>query len=257
MIETSESGGAMADPSVAETAWTEEDSVRFIESGAAFTPERDRQHATICTLLAPAANPGGLIVELCCGAGALAKRVLDRFPRARLLALDGSAAMRKEMRNTCAAHEGRFEIRDFDLAARDWRAFDPRPDAVYSSLAIHHLADADKHTLFSDIFAALNPGGVIVISDLMRPTTAAGFQVAAETWRDEVASQSRAIFGDERALQTFDDLRWNYYLHREEEPGDMPSSVADHLAWLAAAGFAEADLHWMVAGHAILSARKP
>jgi tRNA (cmo5U34)-methyltransferase len=37
----------------------------------------------------------------------------------------------------------------------------------------------------------------------------------------------------------------------------MPSSAAEHLDWLRAAGFTEVDVAWMYAGHAIFTARRP
>ena len=63
--------------------------------------------------------------------------------------------------------------------------------------------------------------------------------------------------GDDRAQRAFADLRWNYYRWPDDNTIDHPSSVAEHIAWLEAAGFAAVELHWLQAGHAIFSARKP
>ena len=38
---------------------------------------------------------------------------------------------------------------------------------------------------------------------------------------------------------------------------DKPSPLFDHLQWLEDAGFVDVDVHWMLAGHALFSARKP
>jgi tRNA (cmo5U34)-methyltransferase len=43
----------------------------------------------------------------------------------------------------------------------------------------------------------------------------------------------------------------------DPDPIDMPSPLLDQLNWLAAAGLEGADVHWLKAGHAIFSARKP
>ena len=40
-------------------------------------------------------------------------------------------------------------------------------------------------------------------------------------------------------------------------PIDKPSSLAEQLAWLVQAGFVGVDCHWLVAGHAIFSGRRP
>jgi tRNA (cmo5U34)-methyltransferase len=235
--------------------WREGDSAVFIDYGRAFTPERERQHEIIGELVASVAPRR--IVELCPGNGDLARVLLDRLPEARLLALDGSPAMLAQTRATCADHAGRLELRSFDLAETDWQVLRPAPDAICSSLAIHHLDGAQKQGLFADLRKALRPGGVFVIADLMRPEDGAGWKISAEDWHRAVAARSQAIHGDDRALRRFEELRWNYFLWPDDNGIDHPSSVAEHVAWLTAAGFAQIDLHWMLAGHAILSARRP
>ena len=42
----------------------------------------------------------------------------------------------------------------------------------------------------------------------------------------------------------------------DDDTIDHPSSVAEHFSWLESAGFQAIELHWLVAGHAIFSARK-
>lgn len=243
-------GGARA------TGWQEDNSAVFLDYGRAFTPERERQHEIICDLVARV-SPCREVVELCSGNGDLARLMLERLPGVRLRALDGSATMRAATRATCAAHGDRLNVQGFDLAARDWRRLEPAPEAICSSLAVHHLDREHKQQLFADLYAGLRPGGVFVLADLMRPAGEAGWQIAAEDWTRAVALRSHRIHGDDRALRRFDELHWNYYLWPDDNVIDRPSSVAEHIVWLTAAGFEAVDVHWMLAGHAILSARKP
>ncbi len=244
----------MGDP-LEGAGWSEDDSAAFIELGASFTPARELQHEIVCRLL-DGAPPPARLVELCCGAGDLARAVLGRFPHARLLALDGSPAMLERTRAACAAAGARLTVRPFDLAATDWRRLEPAPDAVYSSLAVHHLDGEGKRRLFRDISGLLRPGGRFVLADIVMPADAAGLRIAAEDWEAEVARRSRARHGDDRDLQRFRELHWNFF-RWPDDPVDRPSSVAEHLSWLAQAGFEAVDLHWMLAGHAIFSARRP
>src|SRR5690606_5959505 len=72
--------------------WTERDTETFIALGRYYVPERDRQIATICAAVPPPAGSARL-VELCCGEGLLARALVERFPAATILALDGSEAM--------------------------------------------------------------------------------------------------------------------------------------------------------------------
>ncbi len=228
----------------------------FIDYGRAFTPERERQQEIIGDLIV-AVGQVREVVELCCGSGDLARLLLERLPEVRLRALDGSPTMLAETRAACAAYVDRLDLQAFDLAATDWRGLQPAPDAICSSLAVHHLDGDQKQQLFRDLFAALRPGGVFVLADLIRPASAAGWQIAAEDWDRAVAARSLGLYGDDRARRKFEELRWNYFLWPGDNGIDHPSTVAEHVQWLAAAGFEAVDLHWLLAGHAILSARKP
>jgi tRNA (cmo5U34)-methyltransferase len=108
-----------------------------------------------------------------------------------------------------------------------------------------------------NLIAALRPGGLFVLADLIRPASEAGSRIAAEDWDRAVAARSQALYGDDRARRRFEELRWNYFRWPTDNGIDHPSTIAEHVSWLAAAGFEAVDLHWRLAGHAILSARKP
>jgi tRNA (cmo5U34)-methyltransferase len=236
-------------------SWREDDSALFIDYGRAFTPERERQQAILCDLVASVAP--SRVVELCSGSGELARLLLDRLPGTRLLTLDGSPTMLAATKQACAAHADRLELGAFDLAAADWRALRPAPDAIASSVAVHHLDGPQKQRLFADLYPALSPGGVFVLCGLIRPQSEAGWRIAAEDWGRAVKQRSQTIYGDDRAERKFAELRWNYFWWPDDNGIDHPSSVAEHIAWLAAAGFEAIELHWLCAGHAIFSARKP
>ena len=72
-----------------------------------------------------------------------------------------------------------------------------------------------------------------------------------------MAEESQRLFGTDEALAAFRQTDWNYYRQPGPDAFDMPSSVAEHLTWLSAAGFAEVDLAWLYAGHAIFTAKRP
>jgi len=62
------------------------------------------------------------------------------------------------------------------IAVRKHDLADPLPglapaDAIISALAIHHLSDQRKRTLFSEIHALLKPGGAFVNLDLVASPT--------------------------------------------------------------------------------------
>src|SRR6185312_7020546 len=182
----------MSDPQSAR-GWDEDSSRTFLDYGRYFVPERERQIGIIGELIPPppaGSDGGALLVELCSGEGLLSRALLERFPGCRLLALDGSAAMRERTRATCGAAPDRLTVAAFDLAACDWRAFAEPPHAIVSSLAIHHLDGGEKRALFRDLAAALASGGVLVIADIVRPPDARGMAAAAQQWDEAVRARA-------------------------------------------------------------------
>src|SRR4051812_42028652 len=178
--------------------WSEENSASFIAYGQFFNPERERQFDVIGDLVSAATGgeSAPLILELCSGAGDLAAYLLARLPEARYRALDGSPAMLAETARQCATHRDRLATAQFDLGNDAWRVMAEKPNAVVSSLAVHHLDGAGKRRLFRDLHGLLAPGGMFVLAVIMRPTSPSGFAVAAEAYEHAVAERSLRERGD-------------------------------------------------------------
>jgi tRNA (cmo5U34)-methyltransferase len=92
-----------------------------------------------------------------------------------------------------------------------------RFDCVVSSLAIHHLEDKRKQSLYAEVFAALEPGGVF-----------ANFEhVASPTAR----LHRRFFEAIGEPLEC-------------EDPSDRLLDVETQLRWLREVGFEDVDCHW-------------
>lgn len=231
--------------------WQESDSERFIELGRVYTPRRAELADALLGLLPADAGDAFTAVELGTGAGWLADELLRRFPRARVIGLDGSETMLRAAGQLLARHDGRAELRPFRLEDAAWRAA-LAPDSVrcvYSCLVVHHLDAAGKRALYRDLFERLEPGGALVIADMVAPAGERERRYVARLYDAEVRRQSIELTGDERAWQAFDRDRWNIFEH--PDPMDMPSSLAEHVRWLREAGFVDVSAPWVWAGHAV------
>ena len=239
-------------------SWQESDSQDFIDYGRYFVPQREYQLQTIADLIPPPDGPARML-ELSCGEGLLAGLLLTRFPDATLHGYDLSSAMLSQAQNRLARFGDRFVPRQFDLGETEWRTAEPTFHAVVSSLTIHHLDGPDKLRLFLDVCQMLQPGGVLVIADLIAPTRELGTAVAAKAWDEAVRQRSQQLDGNDEALTQFERLKWNLYRYPEDPDTaiDKPSSLLDQLKWLEQAGFTAVDLHWALAGHVIYSAVRP
>jgi len=232
--------------------WSEAESAKFLTLDAVAVPLREQQIATLCALIPAQPDESFTVVELGAGGGLLACAVLEVFPNCRYHALDGSAVMRDQLREQLAPYGDRVTIDAFELDDSAWREALPAPlRCVLSSLVVHHLTHEGKWQMFADVARRLEPGGALLLADLVEPISDRVRLLFAEQCNEAAHTQSLALAGDLSLYQAFRDAEWNYYELTEEDPIDHPSPLSDQLTWLRAAGFALADCFWMYAGHAI------
>ena len=237
--------------------WDEDASRLFIDTAELFVPMRAEQIATIRDLIPAERDDAFTVAELASGDGTLARAILAAFPNCHYLGLDGSEVMREQSRSALAAYGDHFEPRHFELDDRDWRETLPQPlRAVVSSLTIHHLPGATKRDLFADMFARLEPGGALIIADIMLPSTPRAYPIFARQWDDATRAQSRELRGDLSGFEAFQQSEWNFFLYGQDDPIDKPSGLFEQLLWLREVGFSTVDCFWMRAGHAIYGGYK-
>ena len=169
-------------------------------------------------------EPPARILDVGAGTGMLSALVLDRFPAAQLVAIDLSADMLAECEAKLSGFAGRFALIQGAYPALDFGA---GFDLVVSSLVMHHLSHADKRAGFGKLFDAMNPGGTLLVRDVVAAPTPALNRRYAAMWRDTVQAYG------------YDDMSW-FDEHLET---DNPAPVEDQVAWLAEIGFADAACH--------------
>jgi trans-aconitate methyltransferase len=100
-----------------------------------------------------------VVVDLGIGTGALSQSCRRRIPGARIIGIDGDAAMlaaaRSRIGSSVQTIHGNFE--EVDL---------PPCDAMVAALAIHHVPTMPRRLrLFRRVYAALKPGAVLINAD--------------------------------------------------------------------------------------------
>jgi tRNA (cmo5U34)-methyltransferase len=186
--------------------------------------------------LALADRPPARVLDLGAGTGVLARHITGAHPAAELTLLDDSPAMLAEARKALGDRAA-YVTADFEapLPAGPW-------DAVVSALAIHHLADDGKRDLIGRVHEALAPGGVFVNAEqILGPTPALD---AAYLARQEAGARAAGS----------DDEEWAAAMERMRH--DRCATVADHLAWLAHAGFVDVDAPFRDGRFAVLVGRR-
>jgi tRNA (cmo5U34)-methyltransferase len=199
-----------------------------------FIPAYDRMLATIVHWLEASVPAGGYIVDLGAGTGALSAAVLEGLPEVRVQLVDVDPNMLEAGAARCAAHAGRF-----DLRRGRFQEELPRCNAVVATLALHHVADNDeKQELFRAIHEALEPGGLVVVGDLLiHPEGPERRQML----RDWYAHMARHGITEEAADGHF--AQW------AEE--DRYTALVEELEVIGAAGFPRPDCFWRDGGLAV------
>ena len=251
----------MAEANTSTEQWDESSSQFFLDEGHIFVPGRAEQVGTLLDLIPVQQDEIFTIAELAAGGGELAETLLDHFPNCHYLALDGSEVMLMQLRERLARFGERITVRQFDIAALDWRTQLPTPlRCVLSSLCVHHLFGEEKRQLFHDMRRSLEPGGALLLADIIKPANQQVAQLFARQYDEIVYEQSLAVRGDLSGFQRFNELEWNYFLHDYTLPDadtiDHPSLLNDQLRWLSEVGFSTVDCYWMRAGHAVYGGYK-
>jgi trans-aconitate methyltransferase len=230
--------------------WSESDSETFIESGRVMIPRRDEIGRTMLDLVPADRDDPFTFVDIAAGAGWLSRAALEQFPHARAIVLDGSTTMLDQARQTLASFADRATFEQFQLEAEDWpQSGSGSVRCFMSSLAIHHLDDGGKRALFARLYDRLEPGGALLIADLIQPSSERATALAAREWSSEVRRQSLELTGSLVTYALFTDEHWNIFDY--PDPMDTPSRLADQLDWLREAGFVGVDAFWLHAGHAV------
>ncbi|HEY5054340.1 MAG TPA: methyltransferase domain-containing protein [Solirubrobacterales bacterium] len=154
------------------------------------------------------------VLDAGCGSGRVTGLLIERLPRGRVIAIDGSASMVEKVRET-------LRPRDLALVA-DLTAVELEEpvDAVFSSAVFHWVGDHEL--LFSRMRAALKPGGRIAAQ-----CGGAGNIARMRQTSEEVAS--REPFAPH--FVGFD-TPWNYAGAEETEARLRSTGFADVRCWL-------------------------
>ena len=233
--------------------WTEDDSDTYAAIADVAVPRRSEMTATLVAAVPFAHDEGFRIVELGSGEGRFAEVLLDRFPAATILALDGSELMRCASAARTVRFGARVNVRPFELDRPDWWDLMLGSDLVVSSLCLHHLNDAKTQYLYKAVASRISSRGGMLIADLIDPMHPAARQVAADAWDCAARDQAEAA-GRPDLYTRFVEARWNHF--RFPDPADSPSALFHHFVWLKHAGFAAIECVWLFAGHAVFGGFK-
>jgi tRNA (cmo5U34)-methyltransferase len=172
-------------------------------------------------------NPGH-ILDLGCGTGNLTAAALQYYPGARVHALDVSGEILEECKTRFAGIDNiHYHQQDFNNLEFEDASF----DLIISSIAIHHITDAEKAALYIRLYKLLKPGGVFVFADQTSGATTGIYQKHIARWK-----QAAFELGSTQE-------NWDMWM-AHQTAHDHHASTAWHLDELRNAGFKFVDILW-------------
>lgn len=165
------------------------------------------------------------VLDLGSGDGRLLSLVKLARPNVSAIALDFSTAMLVRLKGRFSSSKS-VQVINHDLQ-------NPLPqfgkfDAVVSSFAIHHLTHERKQSLYAEIYAALNPGGVFCNLE-------------------HVASSTEALH-----TKFLESINWP-----KDDPSNKLLDLHQQLVWLREIGFQNVDCLWKWRELALMTGTKP
>lgn len=193
--------------------------------------------AAVRALELAAPGPVRAVIDLGTGTGALAALVASAHPAAQVTLIDGAPAMVDAAAAALGPRAAAALVQDFA---------EPLPagpfDAVVSALAIHHLDDDGKASLYQRAHDALRPGGAFVNAEQVLGATPA-LDVLLWRWHEREA----------RALGATD-AEWAAAAERMTH--DRCATADANLEMLRAAGFEDVAVHFADGRFAVLAGRR-
>jgi ubiquinone/menaquinone biosynthesis C-methylase UbiE len=203
------------------------DATQFDEHIKLIVPRYEELHEAVLRSIPPDLPENLQILELGCGTGELTKKLCERYPKARIVAVDYSPRMLSVCREKLKHCESRVQLIEGDFATAEL----PRDcDVVISTLAIHHLTDPQKLELFQKIYRVLKREGWFVNGDVVL------FESSRHAFlQEQVRSEHAAARGvDLTALDA----------ETHAGTGDHLATLKTQLRLLEIAGFHSIDVIW-------------
>jgi SAM-dependent methyltransferase len=240
----------------AATVWLE----RWDAQQETYLPDREERFEVLIDLLEAVAGPRARVLDLGCGPGSLAARVLARLPQATVVGVDADPVLLTLAR---ASAPSGLELVDADLREPDWpHRLPPGPyDAVLSTTALHWLSPAQLAEVYGACARLLRAGGLLANGDHLRlPQTPALDALAREL--DRRRGERRAGEGEDwrtwwdaaRAEVALSDAMAERDRRHFDHPEDSETDLGVHERALRAAGFREVSVLWRKGTDAVLAA---
>ncbi len=239
---------------------------RWDEQQRGYLPHREERFEVMLDLLeATTKTREPLVVDIGCGPGSLASRVLKRLPGANVVAVDNDPVLMQLGQAAHSQSPRRIRWIDADLRSPLWTQAPGMPDqvdAVVSTTALHWLPSDRLAALYRQLAGLLRPGGIFINGDDMAFGSNQGRIAeavhAVGAGRADLKGEVESWDDWWRAIELEPSLAAAFSQRNQRQDGQQtshqPSSYASHREALLQAGFAEVATVWQVLEDRVLVA---
>ena len=195
----------------------------------------------------------GRILDLGCGDGILGRMVLDEHTHATGVFMDFSEPMIEAAKKKADHRRATFVVQD--LANEAWmQAVESHApfDLVLSGLAIHHLSNERKRSLYQEIFELLRPGGLFLNLEHVAPRSQWANEAFDDLFVDSLWSHQQKRGG----TRTKEEVARELY-HRRDKIENILAPMEQQCQWLEEIGYQDVDCFFKLFQLALFGGKKP
>lgn len=129
-----------------------------------YLPDREERFTALIDAVEALGKPDPLVLDLGCGPGSLSARLLERLPKAEVVAIDADPLLLGLGR---AAYPT-LTFASVDLRQPGWTktlGLKRSVDAAVSTTALHWITGAELETVYAEVASVLRPGGLLLNGD--------------------------------------------------------------------------------------------
>lgn len=181
-------------------------------------------------------------LDIGCGDGRLGSAILSRYPEADGVFIDFSETMidQAKAKLGTAGYGVKFKVCDY--AKKEWtREMDGKFDVIVSGFSIHHQPDARKREIYAEIFDLLNPGGLFIHHEHIKPSSEWADRVFDDLFTDRLYKYHQSINSGKSREELYED-----FMARHNDGSNILSPLDIQLQWLREIGFADVDCHMKI-----------
>jgi SAM-dependent methyltransferase len=238
---------------------------RWDKQQSGYLPDREQRFTAMFDVLEALLPERFVALDLACGPGSISQRLLQRFPKARSVALDYDPVLLLLGQKELGDMQGRLRWVEADLRDPEWPTLlgEEQVDAVVSTTALHWLTASTLVQVYHRLGKLVRPGGVFLNGDEFafgshmpnfrkvdefvpeRVTKAIAAHSDAEGWREWWENLKRELGMEDLFAER----------HRRDIEGSHHGShpiVELHEGALRDAGFSEVGIIWQHMGNRIV-----